>query len=134
MTTTIELAVPNRGVLRIESDQAFFTAFNSGVVYTYSHNHLAPGHKPVAWSLFDDAAYAAHCAGHGCATHPTSYLWRAYLVPTGDGVELLLLVHELVQTGGGGYRCERRSKTASFSQRFPRFQYIRQWSNQAGLL
>ena len=109
------LVLKNHGVLHFKDDQAFFTSSN-GTAYAYAYNWLAPGHKPVAWSLCNDAAYAAHCAAHGCQRHPVSYI-KHIGTPWFDGaggMELFFSVHEVVQTCGGAYRCEARPKTAQF--------------------
>jgi hypothetical protein len=106
--------IKNHGVLQIEDDRAFFTTCN-GTAYAYAYNQLAPGHKPVAWSLFNDAAYAAHCSAHGCC--PSGSYMQHIGTPWfngNGGMELFFLVHEVVQAGGGGYRPVVRPKTAEF--------------------
>jgi hypothetical protein len=110
----IQFAIQNHGFLQIRQDRAYFVWFD-GVVYEYSHNQLAPGLKPDAWSLFSDAAYKAHCEAHGCQIHPVSYLKHANISSFVENcVEIRLLVHELVQTGGGGYRYQTRPKKPVF--------------------
>lgn len=103
------------GTIHISQDQAFLTT-RDGVEYMYSHNHLAPGHKPFAWSLVDTSAFDAHCVAHGCRFHPPDYVRRTFApsIFNETRVQMQLQVNEVVQTGGGGYRCERREKMVEF--------------------
>ena len=109
------LTIQGVGTIHIRHDQAFLTT-TCGAALAYSHNHLAPGHKPFAWSLVDTIAFGAHCAAHGCQSHPPNYIRRTHAPFISDKtrVQVQLQVNEVVQTGGGGYRCERRDKTVEF--------------------
>ena len=111
------LMLPDGRVVVIRDDQAFLIMVD-GTEFAYSYNHIAPGHKPFAWSLVNTAAFSAHCAAHGCRYHPRDYIHRACAPFASDEtcVRFQIQVNEVVQTGGGGYRCERRFKTVGFEK------------------
>jgi hypothetical protein len=101
--------------VNVRGDQAFI--FYNGVNYEYDGNEWPDFHKRVSWSYMTNRdLFLDECKRNDCDFAGEFFLSAKSLVVNSGEITFSIYTNEIVPTGGGSHRMEKRLKTVIFDQ------------------